>query len=138
GGLIIKDSMKWGLMLFFGMTLLSGSSYAADYVVDNTTYLQVVTPGGVQGTFTLPGTEHTLEDGHTFTFLEGIYDTVNMVINRTISLVASGTVQLNGVIDAIAPSSITGFSVNGTVNLRGNGCNLSSTNITGTLNITGN
>jgi len=125
-------------IIFLISVIMAGCSCGADYTVDNTTYMQIFTPTGVSENFTLNGTDYTLQDGDTITFLEGIYENVNIFINRAINLVASGIVQLNGFIDVSSSANITGFSVNGSIELNGNKSFLNMTNITGTLVVNGN
>ncbi|WP_144011558.1 hypothetical protein [Methanobacterium paludis] len=73
---------------------LAGTSSAASYTVNNSSYLTIFTPTGIASEFSLDGANYTFEDGDTFTFMDGVYDDVKIILDKPVTLLANGSVNL--------------------------------------------
>ena len=64
GGNTIKFQQKTILSIILVLTALSmmGTSSAASYTVDNSSYLNIFTANGIADEFSLDGVDHTFED----------------------------------------------------------------------------
>jgi hypothetical protein len=120
------------------LSLASPISAANNYNVNNTTYINVFSDSGIITNFNLDGVDYTFEEGDSFTFMEGLYENVKLVLDKPVSILTSGIVNLTSnvaaddvirVLNSAAGTNITGFNINGSVNIEGDNATINNSNI---------
>jgi hypothetical protein len=140
-GVIIINQFKKKIIftLIIGLALfaIASPASAANYTVNNTTYMNVFNTTGINSNFNLNGTDHTFQDGDTFTFLSGIYTNAQIILDKTINLISNGAFFNNGttdnyvinILNTALYSNITGFNINGHLNVSADNVTLKNNSI---------
>lgn len=116
---------------------IASPASAANYTVNNTNYMNVFNTTGINSNFNLNGTDYTFQDGDAFTFLSGIYTNVQIILDKTVNLISNGAFFTNettdyyviNILDTAIYSNITGFNINGSLNVSADNVTLNNNSI---------
>ena len=118
--------------------IITNNKIFRNFLVNNTTYTNIFTSTGIASTFNLDGVDYDFQDGDTFTFLEGLYENVKIILDKPVSLLTNGSVNLTGnnssndiiqILNTANNSNVTGFNINGSVNISASNATLNNSTL---------